>query len=229
MNTNNKKQAVVWGGLLILFGVMLLLQVYVEISAWQWVLILVLAGLALFGVYLTDRSQLLLLLPAYILWAIAGLIALLTLNILPDSIVPLYALSAVGLPFLVVFLRDRRQWWALIPAYVLLVVGLMIALIETGILGELLIPAYILFAIAVAFFAVYAFNSKNWWALIPAGVLAVVGITFLFVESAAGLIAPVILVIVGVWIIVRQFLRKETKIPDEQNSSVSEIDDPPAS
>jgi hypothetical protein len=96
------------------------------------VAILAAAGLGVFGIYLTDHSQWGLLIPAYVLWAVAGLIALTTLNILRDESVATYVLAAIALPFLVAFLRDCSRWGLLIPAYVLLAVGVMIVLTERG-------------------------------------------------------------------------------------------------
>jgi hypothetical protein len=208
MKTNSTKQALVWGGLLILFGVMALVEVYYDLGPWVWVVILAAAGLGVFGLYFSDRSETWLLIPGYALWAVAGLIALVTIGILQDEVVAFYVLTAIAIPFLVVYLRNREQWWALIPAYVLFVVGLMVALEGMGILNDLLIPAYVMFAIAIPFFVVYARNTKNWWALIPAGVLTIIGLSFLVAEAAVQFIAPAVLIIAGVWILARQFMRK---------------------
>jgi hypothetical protein len=211
MESLDRKQALVWGGLLILLGVVLALEQFIGLSAWVWVAVLAVAGLGAFGLYLTDRSQWWTLIPAYVMWAIAGLVALLTLNVLQDAVVATYVLTAIALPFLYVFLRDRAQWWALIPAYVLLVIGVMVGLIEGGILSDLLIPAYVMFAIAIPFLGVYARNTQHWWALIPGGVLGAMGIAFLVAEAAAEYVAPVVLIIAGVWILVRMFVRREPR------------------
>ena len=228
MQSQSKRQALVWGGLLILFGLMGLVSNLTDLSAWIWVVVLTLAGLGVFGVYLTDRSQLTLLIPVYVLWAVAGLVALTTLNVLPDELIATYVLAAIALPFLVVFLRDRAQWWALIPVYVLLVVGLMVALIESGVLSELLIPAYVMFAVAIPFLVVFALNPKQWWPLIPGGIMAVIGLAFLVAEAAVEYIAPAALVVVGLWILARQFIRKEPAEPDVPAVAGPEVDEPPA-
>jgi hypothetical protein len=220
MKTQARRQDVVWGGLLLLFGVMALVETYTDLSAWVWVAILAAAGLGAFGVYLTDRSDWGLLIPAYVLWAIAGLVGLIELNILRDESVATYVLAAIALPFLVVYLRNRDQWWALIPAYVLLAVGVMVGLIGLGVLDDLLVPAYVMFAIAIPFFAVYARNTKQWWALIPGGIMAVIGLSFLIAEAAAQYIGPAVLILVGAWVLVRQFMRREPTGP--------EADQPPA-
>jgi hypothetical protein len=226
MQSQTKRQALVWGGLLILFGVMTLVSNLTDLSAWIWVIVLALAGLAVFGVYVTDRSDLTLLIPAYVLWAVAGLVALNTSNILGDDFIATYILAAIVLPFLVVFLRDRAQWWALIPAYVLLAVGLMVGLIASGVLTELFIPAYVMFAVAIPFLVVFALNPKEWWPLIPGGIMAVIGLAFLVAEAAVEYIAPVVLVLAGAWILVRQFVRKEPAAPDVPAVAGPEADEP---
>jgi hypothetical protein len=228
MQSQSKRQGLVWGGLLILFGVMGVVATLTDLSAWVWVIILGLAGLLVFGVYLTDRSDLTLLIPAYVLWAVAGLVALTTLDILRDEFIAMYVLTAISLPFLVVFVRDRAQWWALIPVYVLLAVGLMVGLIASGILSELLIPAYVMFAVAIPFLVVFALNPKAWWPLIPGGIMAVIGLAFLVAETAVEYIGPAVLVVVGIWILARQLLRKEPATPDVPAVSGPEVDEPPA-
>ena len=228
MKSKSGRQALVWGGLLILFGVMALVSTLTSLSAWVWVAILAAAGLGVFAVYLVDRSDWALLIPAYVLWAIAGLIALITLNVLRDEFVATYVLAAIALPFIVVFLRDRAQWWALIPAYVLLAVGLMVGLTEQGILSDLLVPAYVMFAIAIPFLVVYARNPSEWWPLIPAVILAVIGLSFLVAEAAVQYVGPVVLLLAGIWILVRQFARREPTAADAPAPTGSEIDQPPA-
>ncbi len=226
MKAGSRKQGIVWGGLLILFGIMALVEVYTDLSPWIWFIVLALAGLLVLLVFLSDRRDYSLLLATYILWVIAGLIALLELNILSDPWVPLYVLSAIALPFLVVYFRDRNQWWALIPAYVLLAVGLMVLLLESNVLSDLLVPAYVMFAIAIPFLVVFANNRKNWWALIPGGILVVIGTAFLIAEAALEFILPVVFIILGIGIMVRVFTRKES--PEVETPMVEpEVEEPP--
>ncbi|MFC1975034.1 hypothetical protein ACFLXQ_01390 [Chloroflexota bacterium] len=258
-----KRQELVWGGLLIFFGVVGLVEAYTDLTEWVWVAILVVAGLGVFGVYLTDRSQWGLLIPTYVLWAVAGLVALIKLNVLQDEFIATYVLTAIALPFLVVFLRNREQWWPLIPAYVLLAVGVMVGLIgagvlndsfvatyvltaialpfllvflrnralrwaliptyvllaigvmvgliEAGVLDDLLIPAYVMFTIAIPFLVVYARNPKQLWALILGGIMAVIGLSFLVAEALIEYVVPTVLILAGIWILARQFIRQEEK------------------
>ena len=140
---------------------------------------------------------------------IAGLLTLLELDVLNDPFIATYVLLAVALPMLVAFLFNRANWGLLIPAYVLLAIGVMVPLIELEVLTDTLIAAYVLFAVAIPFFVVYLRNSKNWWALIPGGILAVIAISFLIAEAAVEFIFPVVLIMAGILIVVRQFAKKE--------------------
>jgi hypothetical protein len=97
----------VWGSLLVLFGVLALVEQFTSLSLWVWVGVLAVSGLVVFVVYLTDRATWSLLLTAYVLLAVSGLIAFADLEILPDPFIAIYVLTAIALPFLVVFLRNR--------------------------------------------------------------------------------------------------------------------------
>lgn len=218
MNSQTK-QTLTWGGLLIFFGVMGLVQTVTDFNEWVWVVVLSVAGLIILGVYLTDRSQWALLIPVYVMWTVAGLITLITLEILRDEAIATYVLTIIALPFLVLFLRNRTQQWALIPAYVLLAVGIMVGLIGAGVLNDLLIPSYVMFAIAIPFLVVYARNPRQRWPLIPGGILAVIGVSFLVAEAALVYVLPAGLIIAGIWIVARQLLRGEVT---ESDSAVSE-------
>ncbi len=208
MKSRTMRQGVVWGGVLILVGVLLLVETVIDLSAWIWILLLAAGGLGAFGFYLTDRSDWVMLISAYVLWTVALLVALTTWNVLRDEAVAFYVLLVIALPFLGVFYRDRAQWWALIPAYVLIVVAVMIGLMGLGILEDALVPAYVLFAIAIPFFVVFALNRSQWWPLIPGGILAVIGLSFLIAEGAFAYIGAAVLIGVGLWFLVRAFARR---------------------
>jgi hypothetical protein len=211
-----------------LAGALLLVEAFIDLSAWVWVALLALGGLGAFGLYLTDRSEWWMLVPAYALWVIAVLVALVTLNVLGGEAVAFYVLLAVGLPFLAVYYRDRALWWALIPAYVLIVIAVMILLIGLGVLSDLLVPAYIMIAIAVPFFVVYARDRSLWWALIPGGILAVIGLSFLIAGAAVEYIGALVLLVVGGWLLLRAFRRREppdTAPPDLEVSKTSDSEE----
>ena len=215
------KQTLIWGAVLILTGVLMLVNRFVALSPWLWAAILAGAGLGAFGLYLIDRSDGLVLLAGYMLWAIAGLIALVPPGFLRDEAVACYVLLAIALPFLAIFVRDRARWWALIPAYPLLVVSGAIGLAQSGLLGDDLVSAFVVLAIAVPFFVIYARDRRQWWALIPGIVLAAMGLSFgswlpwhavrasLIAGDAVEVAAALVLLVAGAWILVRATVGRE--------------------
>jgi hypothetical protein len=204
------KQGLVWGGLLILLGILSLVETYTSLGPWVWVAVLTVAGLGVYGIYAKDRSEKWMLIVSYVLLVVAGLVMLITLNVLRDEAIATYVLTAIALPFLLAFLQsDRTKWGLLIPPYVLIAVGVMVGLIGLGILDDLLIPAYVLIAISIPFFVVYARDTKQWWPLIPGGITALIGLSFLIAEAAVQYIVPAVLIIAGIWVLVRQFTQKE--------------------
>jgi len=246
--------------LLIFFGVAALLDTFIGNSEWMMVGLLALGGVAVFMVFLTDRKDWTLLIPSYVLLAIAGIAALglsdllqgetlasavlilvalpflavfllnranwwalipswvllsiglmiflLGQNLLRGGIVPLYVLSSIGLPFLVVYLLNRENWWALIPAYSMFVIGAMVALIDLNVLDGLAIPAYIMFAIAIPFLFVYLINRNNWWALIPGGITGLMGVGFFAGTDLAKYVIPAVLLVAGAWVLYRSLAKQ---------------------
>jgi hypothetical protein len=184
----------------------------IAITEWQLlpdtltgVFVMVAIGLPFLVVFLRDRSRWWALLVAFIMLAIAVIIPMDEYSVVPEAYTGTFILFAIGLPFLWIFLRDRSRWWALIPAYTMLVLGVMIPLTELEILSDLLVPAYIMFAIAIPFLVIYARNPKQWWPLIPGVLMALMGVAFLVAEAAVGYVVPAALILAGIWILVRRF------------------------
>ena len=105
----------------------------------------------------------------------AGILFLLqNLGVLGGSLALLWALlfSAGGAVFLYVFLTNHTHWWALIPGFVLLSVGGVIALGELAPrLEDMWGGSLVLGGIGLAFWAVYFANREHWWAIIPGGAM----------------------------------------------------------
>jgi hypothetical protein len=69
-----------------------------------------------------------------------------------------------GGAFLYVYYQDRSRWWALIPGFALLAIG--VAALSGNAAG-----GFFLALLGAGFAAVYLSNHKRWWAIIPAGIL----------------------------------------------------------
>jgi hypothetical protein len=267
-----RKQSLVWGSLLVFFGIAGLLELYIDINIKLWAGLFAAAGVGIFLVFLSDRSEWWPLIPSYILVAIAGLLAVVAWDLLVDNALATYVLLAIALPFVVVYLRDRKQWWALIPAYVMVVIAFIVFVEEAGVLPdylvgtgvlvaiglpflavylrdrsnwwalipayamisisviiplselnieEMLIPAYVMFAIALPFLFVYMRDRSNWWALIPGGIMAAIGAVMLLSVQLMEYLLPVAIILVGVWILGRSFLggsRKQLESPGQESA-----------
>jgi hypothetical protein len=148
-----------------------------------------------------------LLIPAYVLLAVAGMLFGIERNILQDLMIPEYITSAIALPFLVGFTRNpAKNWGLLIPAYVLLAVAGMLFGIERNILQDLMIPAYITSAIALPFLLTFAVNRRNWWALIPGGIMSAIAVGFLAGTQLFSIGLPALLIVMGLLVLVAPML-----------------------
>ncbi len=92
---------------------------------------------------------------------------------------PLFAIG--GLVFVLVFILNTNEWWALIPGFVLMAIGLIIFMGERDIaILEPWTGAIFLGFLGVAFFLIYISHRNQWWAIIPGGVLlTLAGVTLL--------------------------------------------------
>ncbi len=115
-------------------------------------------------------------------------------------------LGAIGLGFLAIWLTDaeRERWWALIPAGVLLTLGVVASYDEMldgrgGVFGGTLF----FLGLAATFAALYLLPSVNQsWAIWPALGLGVVAL--LTMSFSGGWIVPIALIAVGAWLLTRQ-------------------------
>jgi len=81
-------------------------------------------------------------------------------------------LGLAGLFFILIYINNRLNWWALIPGITLIGVGLstIVEVILPGI-GEALGGVLVLGGIGAGFIGVYISDRRQWWAIIPAGVM----------------------------------------------------------
>lgn len=205
---------------MVLFGALLLIQEFVQLGEWVWVAVLIVSGLAVYAIYAVTRTEAWMLIVSYVLLAIGTLIALVTLDVLQDSLIATFVLTVIAIPFVYGYFRTGREnWGLLIPAYVLIAVGVMVPLIESGTLTETIIPAYIMFAVALPFFVVYVRDNKQRWGLVVGGILSLVSISLLIAEDLFEYVLPVVLILVGGGILVRQITRRESSELPERPSS----------
>lgn len=197
---------VLWGILLILAGVLFLLNSIgtIAIGEFQWAFILGIGGLAFLSVFIADRNQWWALFPAFGL-LIGGTVIFLEYYFptLSGDLGGAIAMAGIGLAFLLIFVTNIANWWALIPAGVLL--SSAAALVtstfapgqETG--GVFLIGLGLTFGV-IGF--VPTKQGRMRWAFIPAVVLLVIGLLVLIASfNLFVLIGPLALIGIGALII----------------------------
>jgi hypothetical protein len=200
----------VLGALVLVAGVLLLLEAMgiVPSQPALWTILLV-AGSATFGyVFFADRASWWAAIPCA---ALLGAAVARLMEIDPDgwgqwTEVPM--LAALGVGFFAVYLRDHRQWWALIPGGILVTLSALTALATT--VSGAGSGAIFLFGAALTFGLVAVLPGgplRRWWAYIPAGVLAAAGVAVLFTAAdwvtALNVGWPSAVIIAGVFLIWR--------------------------
>ncbi|UCD97422.1 MAG: hypothetical protein JSV42_10620 [Chloroflexota bacterium] len=170
---------ILWGLLLISAGILFFLNSIgtITIGEFMWAILLAIGGLAFLSVFIADRNHWWALFPAFGL-LIGGTIILLE-NISPDlpgDFGGVIAMGGIGLAFLLIFVSNIANWWALIPAGVLISSGIALFLsnyspgLESG--GIFLVGLGLTFGV-IGF--VPTDQGRMRWAFIPAVVLLAVG------------------------------------------------------
>ncbi|HEY70414.1 MAG TPA: hypothetical protein G4O08_07520 [Anaerolineae bacterium] len=127
-----------------------------------------------------------------ILLIAAGIFQLLDwFNIIPDNILSyiwLLLFLASGVVFVVAYITDRRHWWALIPGFTLIGLGMTISssLLFADAVGDLG-GSLFLGSMALGFWLIFALHRKHWWSGIPAGVLTTLAVVAGTEELTRGL------------------------------------------
>lgn len=129
---------------------------------------------------------------------IAGgvLFLLQNLNILPEN-APMWSVifGGFGLYFLAIFISSGQHWWAAFPAFSLLALSAVIAIVEMTTLPEELAGVIFLGMIGLSFFAIYLRRRDHWWPVIPGGaMLALAAVVFTAaVYGDSGELVPTVL------------------------------------
>jgi hypothetical protein len=176
-----------WGLLLILGGVLLLLDNLniIEGSNLFWMIFLALLGVLFIGVFVSDRINWWALIPGIILLSVAILIGLATwVERFNETLGGAIVLGGIGLSFLVIYLVNHANWWAIIPAGVMFTIAVVAGIsdrvpdTESG--GIFLIGLGFTFALVAL---LPNPQGRMSWAWIPASILALIGI---FIDLASG-------------------------------------------
>jgi hypothetical protein len=169
-----------------------------------WGLLFALGGFVFLSVYLSNREHWWSLIPGFVLLSIAGIIILgFFFPELERRLGGSLFLGGIGLAFWLVYLTERRNWWAVIPGGVLftlaVVAGLDTVMADTG--GIFFLGLGLTFAL-VGILPTPEGHMR--WAFIPAVILSLMGVLLI---AAAGeminIVLPLFLIILGIFLVVR--------------------------
>jgi hypothetical protein len=199
----------VWGGVLILAGILFFLQeLNILGNAFQvlWLLIMAAGAGVFLWIYFSRADQWWAIIPGLTLLglAISALDGL--LNILPGSNwTGAIFLGCIGLAFGLVYLRRQDQWWAVIPGGVMLTLAAV-----TGLDNYIDWSEVIFFLGLAATFLLVAVlpntGQDTRWAYIPAAILGVIGLAiFAPIKNLMSYLFPALLIALGVYILTRKW------------------------
>ncbi len=176
------RRAIIWAIVFILGGAFLLAQNLMgfEVSAPVWSALLAALGVLFLLNFITELDQWWSLIPACILLGMSAVVYLAERDNVPGELIAGLILFSIGLPFLLIYAVQtarghKDSWWALIPGGVLTLIAIFISLTLRA--NGVVIAALLMWFIALPFLVVYMANRQgNWWALIPGGVMLVIGV-----------------------------------------------------
>lgn len=194
-----------WGILLVLGGIFFLLEnlgVF-PVGNLIWSLLFLVAGLSFLYIVVRDQHKWWAVIPGLVLVSLSATIAL-------GELAPTFSnqyggalfLAGMGLAFWIIFFLNRTQWWGIIPGGVLFT--LAIVSIFDRILPDMQTGGVFFIGLALTFGVLSLISTPDGrlkWALIPAGVLGILGI-FLLASATAYLnyIWPVALIVIGLFL-----------------------------
>jgi hypothetical protein len=189
----------IWGGLLIALGLGLLVENLDLLGDWNapiWSLILGAISLIFLVTFISDRGQWWALIPGLVILGLAVAVFLAEQDLVAGYVVATIILSGIGVPFLLIFLTDRKHWWALIPGMTMIGIAGAVFLEGIGIISGAAVGGLVVGGIAMGFLVIYLIDREQWWALIPGGIMGTVAF-FLLVATVAEYVWPVALILLG--------------------------------
>lgn len=177
-------------------------------------ILLVCIGFPFLIAYFENTSNWWGLIPGGILFFVGAAVALSA--ILHYSFVPAVILWGIGISFLLVFLANPRNWWAIIPGGVLVTIGFIPPLVNfweitsAGWVGGLACAGF-----AATFGLVYLVDPK-WqtkWTSYPFFALLFLAICFVFFGELAAKWWPLVLIVLGAYLLVINLARRRKTEP----------------
>ncbi len=194
--------ALIPGGVMLFLALTTLL---VDRAGGEWVgaMFLLLIGLTFLFVYLNNRARTWALIVAYVF----GVLSIAPMLAAFDEMAAYFGavfLFAVALPFFILYFRSMENWWAIIPAGALSVVGVIAAVAIAGLINNATsggyVNAFMMGGLAVTFAVVWLRHAKP-WAKIVTIVLAALAVGSIFFATNSQILWPVAIILVGAYLL----------------------------
>lgn len=206
----NGRSSIILGAILVVIGLIFLAQNFGLLGGLEnviWVVLFGVGGLAFLYVFAANREQWWAIIPGFTLLGLAGLIGLgERLGALGGALF----LGSIGLAFWVIYVLRREFWWAVIPAGTLTTLAVVAATAER--VDGIAVGGFFFLGLAATFALVYLLpnpEGRMTWALIPAGILGVMGV--LMILSLGGIInyvVPLALILAGLVLVTRVLMKR---------------------
>ncbi len=194
-----------WGVLLIVGGILFLLQNvgFFFLGNLVWAVLLGAAGIAFLTVVLRNHQNWWAVIPGLILTYLAILMVL-------DLIFPAFSndfggplfLAIIGAAFIIVYLINRANWWAIIPGGVM--VSLAVVAASDRFLPGMQSGGLFFIGLGITFLVITLLPSpmgRMRWPLIPGGVLFLMGVLLTLSETGLlNVLWPVALILAGIYL-----------------------------
>ena len=171
-----------------------------------WLTLFGLGGLVFLWVFISNNENWWAIIPGFTL---LGLAALIGFGDRMGALGGALFLGAIGLSFWVIYILKRDFWWAIIPGGTLFTLALVAGLSEW--LPGLEVGGIFFLGLAATFGLLYLIRTPEGrmkWALIPAGVLGIMGLCIIAAAgNLIGWIWPAALILGGGYLIFRTVVR----------------------
>jgi hypothetical protein len=208
MNNRWIQSSILWGGLLVVGGILFLLQNLgvIHFAGVIWSVLFAILGIFVISFFFADRNQWWALIPGFFLFDLALLIALNAFfPDFGDTLGGVLFLAGMGLSFLIIYLFRRDFWWAVLPTGVLFTLAAVVIVSNSG--SDFQTGGVFFLGLGLTFGVLALLpvpGGRMGWAWIPAALLVVMGI--LITGTAANLavlVLPAVIILLGIYLIYR--------------------------